>query len=91
MTDPDATQLEGRAVLRHPLRGLASDGAESATRVALAELDGILGIDVLLDHAVAEVVFDPRRVTREAIRDRLRVAGVRPDARMAEDGHGSTD
>ena len=72
MGDPSST--DEHEVLHHPLRGLASDGAEPAVREALRDLDGILSIEVSAGHAVAEVTFDPRRVTAHELRQRLEVA-----------------
>ena len=61
--------------LSHPLRGLASEGAERAVRIALQGLPGILRIDVWNGRAIAEVLFDETRVSAAAVRARLELAG----------------
>jgi copper chaperone CopZ len=86
----DPTIHDGCEILRHPLRGLASDGAEPAVREALGDVDGILSIEVSVGHAVVEVTFDPRRVTADQVRARLRMAGVRRDF-IDEGGHREGD
>ena len=78
MPDDPSSQDE-HEVVRHPLRGLASHGAEQAVREALADLDGIVFIEV--GHVIAEVTFDPCRVTADQVRERLGMAGVRKDFR----------
>lgn len=82
----DRTTNDGCEILRHPLRGLASDGAEPAVREALEELDGILAIEVSVGHAIATVTFDPGRVTAEQVRARLQMAGVRKNVIEGGDG-----
>ena len=88
MPMPELSSHDARETVRHPLRGLASDGAESAVRETLADLDGILFIEVSLGHAVAEVTFDPSRVTADEVRGRLRMAGVRGDYRDEREDSG---
>ena len=64
--------------LYHPLRGLASEGAERAVRNALEGLPGILRIEVSIGMAMAEVVFDEALVSTDEVRARLALAGRQP-------------
>ena len=61
--------------LSHPLRGLASEGAERAVQIALQGLPGILRIEVWNGRAIAEVLFDETLVSAAEVRARLELAG----------------
>lgn len=79
MTDDSEKSQASRSPLRghihHPLRGLASEGAERAVRQALEGLPGILKIEVSSGMAMAEVLFDEAVVSAEDVRARLELAG----------------
>lgn len=82
--EPKSTAAE-HGHIHHPLRGLASEGAADAVRLALEGLPGIRSVHVSIGMAIADVTFDKSVVTAEAIRARLRMAGVqRP--RSTEEG-----
>ena len=70
-------QTPWRVTVHHPLRGLASDGAERAIAEAFEGLEGILSVEISHGYLVAEVTFDSRLVTVEEVRERLAAAGVR--------------
>ena len=63
--------------LSHPLRGLASEGAEEIINRSLADLPGIAAVHVSSGIAIVEVQFDESVVKAEDIRARLEQAGVR--------------
>ncbi len=63
--------------LHFPLRGLSGKGADAAIRESLADMPGILSIDVSTTRAVVEVRYDPAMVTPDTLRVRLSTAGVK--------------
>lgn len=70
-------QTPWRVTVHHPLRGLASNGAERAIAEAFEGVEGILSIEISHGYLVAEVTFDSRLATVEQVRARLAGAGVR--------------
>lgn len=71
-------------ILRLPLRGLASEGADEIVAKALANVPGIAAIRASMLNNLLEVDYDRDRVSEDQIHETLKRSGI------AQTAHGSS-